>query len=180
MKPSALGRRRALLQLAALALAGVAAGCGFAPLHDGGAGGAPGRSGAVWVEPVAGEAGFALRERLVERLGPSGPDASRRLHVELAFVAEGGLLSRGDATARTTVTGIATARLYGSGAAEPALTEVFAARTGYSTPPADGASAFAARAAARAAEERVAQTLADRIALRLALLERTGLPAPGS
>jgi LPS-assembly lipoprotein len=172
-------RSRALGAITSLALLGLAGGCGFAPLHRPAPEAPASRAGAVSVASIPGEAGFALRERLVERLGPVGAAPTYRLEVDLALRTEGGALTRDQTTTRTTLIGAATIRLLPAAGVQPVLTETVTARTGYSTPPVDGASAFAARAAARAAEERLARMLADRIALRLALIGEPDAGAVG-
>ena len=153
--------------LPALALA---AACGFQPIHAG-PDEAPGPGdGRVLVETISGAAGFALRERLVERLGvPERP--THRLAVDLEIRQEGAALTRDDITTRYLVLGTAAFRLQPIGVEGEAIADAVAAQTAYSAPADDTASAFATRAAALAAEERVARVLADRIALRLSVLD---------
>lgn len=139
----------------------------------GGGVGDPALDGAtVLVETIPGAAGFALRERLVERLGhPKAPTHS--LAVDLDIRQESAALTRDDITTRYLVLGTATFRLVPLAAGAP-IAGAVAAQTAYSAPADDTASAFAMRAAALAAEERVAQALADRIALRLSVLDWLG------
>jgi LPS-assembly lipoprotein len=175
-RPGPPGRRRFLGGAGVLGLAAAIAGCGFQPLHAPGSPAAATR-GRIAVEPIPGAAGFALRERLVERLGPAEAP-THRLAVDLELRREGAAITRDAITTRYIVIGTAAYRLVPLGAAEPVLAESASVQSGYSTPQADTASAFAARAAALAAEERVARTLADRIALRLALADLGGPAAP--
>ncbi len=172
--PRACPRRRFLRGGAALGFATLAGACGFEPLHAPG-GPAAATRGRIAVDAVPGAPGFALRERLVERLGPAEAP-THRLGVDLDLREEGAAITRDAITTRYIVIGTATFSLVPLGASEPLLVESVSVQSGYSTPEAETASAFAARAAALAAQERVARTLADRIALRLALLD---LGAPG-
>lgn len=153
--------RRALL---AAMPALLVAGCGFSPLH------APGREAlpAIAVETPPTEAGFALRERLLERL-PAGGVPEWHLAVDLDLAREGAGITRRSAVTRYVLIGEATYSLLPAGGAEPVLTGTVAARTAWSAPASDAATAFAARSAEIAARDRLARTLADRIALRLAL-----------
>jgi LPS-assembly lipoprotein len=175
-RPQASLRRRPFLRgAAALGLAVLAGACGFQPLHGPGGPSAASR-GRIEVDAVPGAAGFAFRERLVERLGPAEA-ATHRLSVDLDLREESAAITRDALTTRYVVIGTAAFRLVPIGAAEPLVAESVSVQSGYSTPEAETASAFAARAAALAAEERIARTLADRIALRLALLD-LGTPGP--
>jgi LPS-assembly lipoprotein len=153
--------RRALL---AASPALLVAGCGFSPLH------APqGQSlPPIAIEAPPTEAGFVLRERLLERL-PAGGVPAWTLAVDLDLAREGAGITRRSAVTRYVLIGEATYSLLPAGGAEPVLTEAVAARTAWSAPASDAATAFAARSAEIAARERLARTLADRIALRLAL-----------
>jgi LPS-assembly lipoprotein len=172
-RPS-LSRRRLLRGVGVVGVATLLVACGFEPLHapQGPAGQMRGR---IAVDTVPGAAGFAFRERLVERLGPAEAP-THRLSVELDMREESAAITRDALTTRFVVIGTAAFRLVPNGATEPLIVESVSVQSGYSTPEAETASAFAARAAALAAEERIARTLADRIALRLALLD---LEAPG-
>lgn len=153
-----------------LTLLGFAAACGFQPIHRGPEGDARLDGAAVLVETIPGAAGFALRERLVERLGhPKRP--THRLVVDLDIRQEGAALTRDDITTRYLVLGTAAYQLNPLEADAGPISGSVAAQTAYSAPADDAASAFAARAAALAAEERVAQALAERIALRLSVLD---------
>jgi LPS-assembly lipoprotein len=169
---SPLSRRLLLRAAAALGLAALAGGCGFRPLHAPDGAAAPLR-GRIAVDPVPGAAGFAFRERLVERLGVVEAP-THRLSVDLDMREEGAAISRDAITTRFIVIGTAAFRLVPVGDTEPLVVESVSVQSGYSAPDGDTASAFAARAAALAAQERVARTLADRIALRFALLDLDG------
>ncbi len=156
-------RRTLLAGLGSLGLAG----CGFAPLH---APGSPAEAiaGRVAVEAIDGSAGFAMRERLVTRLGPA-MDETHRLAVSLRLDEVGVAITQQDVTSRFDVIAVATYALYPLGATEPVLTGETRAVTGYSAPSSSTASAFAILSARRDAEERLAVLLAERIARRLAI-----------
>src|SRR5687767_9823546 len=80
------------------------AGCGFQPLYGEGSPAAE-MVGRVAVAPLdgEGEAGFALRERLTERLGPATAP-THRLEVDLELESEGVALTQDDLTTRFNVT----------------------------------------------------------------------------
>jgi LPS-assembly lipoprotein len=151
--------------LAAGALA-LLAGCGFEPLYDP-AGPAAASAGKVEIGVIDGTAGFAMRQRLVDRLGVADAP-THRLEVDLRFDKEGVAITERDVTSRFDVTAIADWRLtaYGGG---PTLAEEARAVTGYSAPSSDTTSAFAVLSAQRAAEERLALLLADQVAQRIAV-----------
>jgi LPS-assembly lipoprotein len=73
--------RRLALALLALALSG----CGLHPLYSGGSSGAVATAlGSVTVPPIAGQAGWLMRNKLVDRLGEGGSGAAAyRLDVTL-------------------------------------------------------------------------------------------------
>jgi LPS-assembly lipoprotein len=154
--------RRAPLA-AALALAA----CGFEPLYDPG-GPAAASAGRVEVGVIDGAAGFAMRQRLVDRLG-AAEAPSHRLDVELGFTRRGVAITERDVTSRFDVIGVAGWRLTPLGDDRPALDGAERAATGFSAPSSDSTSAFAVLSAERDAEERLALVLADRIAGRLAV-----------
>jgi LPS-assembly lipoprotein len=153
---------RTTRRAAVLGALAVLAGCGFVPVH--GPGGALGRLvGTVTVEAPASDAGFVLRNRLVDRFGPAA-EARYLLSVDLVI--------RGAAVAVTTEQ--ETTRFNLPGEADYTLTEVASGRilakglvTSFSSYSATGTavSTFAGR---DAAEERLAIALADQILLRLA------------
>jgi LPS-assembly lipoprotein len=152
-----------------LALAGALAlaGCGFEPLYDP-AGPAAAVAGRVEVPVIDTDAGFALRERLVDRLGPA-EGATHRLEVDLSLDQVGVALTEDDVTTRFDVIGVATFRLTESETGLAVLTGETRAVTGYSAPSSATTSTFAVLSAQRDAEERLALLLADRIAQRIAL-----------
>lgn len=160
-------RRRALRLLAALPAAGLAAACGFAPLYGSGAP-ASRMAGRVDVAPMQGEAGFVLRQRLVDRLG-SGGAPTHRLVVDLELDQAGVALTQDNVTTRYDVIGVAAYALTPLGGADVTLSGEVRAITGYSAPDTKTALTFASRAAQRDAERRLALQLADRIVQRLAL-----------
>lgn len=159
--------RRGVFSGAALALAVAAAGCGFTPLY---APGAPATEalGRVAVAQVDGEAGFALRERLVQRLGAADAP-THRLEVALDLERRGVAITQRNVITRFNVIGAAAYRLAPLAAEGSALAGNVRAITGYSAPDSETASAFASLAARRDAELRLARLLADQIAVRLAL-----------
>jgi len=63
----------------------VVSGCGLHPLYEGGSGGAVARTlGSVTVSPIAGQPGWLMRNKLIDRLGEGGAGAAAyRLDVTL-------------------------------------------------------------------------------------------------
>jgi LPS-assembly lipoprotein len=157
-------RRSLLAALAALTLAGA---CGFEPLYAPG-GDAAATRGTIEVDVIEGAAGFALRERLVMRLG-AAEAPTHRLAVDLGIESTGVAITEQDVTTRFSVTGRARYRLVPMGAVEPVLTGEALAITGFSAPASETASAFASLSAERDAELRVARVLAEDIARDIAL-----------
>ncbi len=158
-------RRGWLLLMPALIALGA---CGFTPLYGEGTPAAA-MNGQVSVAVIDGEAGFVLRERLTERLGPA-EDPAYRLAVDLTLEQVGVALTQQNVTTRYNVIGTATFALTPVGGGAPVLVDEVRAITGYSAPESSAVSAFAALAAERSAGRRLAAELADRILLRLALL----------
>jgi LPS-assembly lipoprotein len=157
-------RPRAGLALAAALALGA---CGFEPLYAP-KGPAAAAAGRVEVGVIDGSAGFAMRQRLVDRLGPpAGP--THRLEVDLGFERAGVAITERDVTSRFDVIGRADWRLTAAGAERPALAGAERAVTGYSAPTSETSSAFAILSAQRDAEERLALLLADRVARRVAV-----------
>jgi len=152
---------------AALALTLALAACGFEPLYDP-AGPAAAVAGRVEVEVIPRTAGYLMRERLVERLGPAS-EPTHRLAIDLGFSQVGVAITEDDVTSRFDVIGVADWRLTAFGAETPALAEEARAVTGYSAPSSATTSAFAILSARQDAEERLALLLADRIAQRIAV-----------
>lgn len=163
-----------------IAALGLAAACGFEPVHSATEGPSGPNEASILVEPLPGATGFALRERLVERLGnPERP--THWLSVDLDIRQEGAAITLDDVTTRYLVLGTAAYRLGPIGANEAVFEDLVAAQTAFSAPADDTASAFATRVASLAAQERVAQVLADRIALKISVLdwlEDAAVPAP--
>lgn len=162
-EPLGLARRGVVLGLAA----GMLFGCGFQPLY---APGAPATAmlGEIEVAVIEGEPGFAMRERLTERLGPAHA-AEYRLVATLDLKRTGVALTQQDYTTRYNVTGISEFQLVPVGGGAPVLTGEVRSFTGYSAPDSETASAFASASAERDAELRLARTLADEIIMRLAV-----------
>ncbi len=143
------------------------AGCGFTPLYDEGAP-ATKMAGRVEVSIIEGEPGFAMRERLTERLGPATA-AGYRLDIKLRLTRTGVALTQKNVTTRFDVIGTAEYTLVPLAGGTPVASGSVRTITGYSAPESATASAFASRAAERDANRRLAVTLADQILQRLAL-----------
>ena len=156
-------KAQAFLGLALLVLAA----CGFRPLYGEGTPAAA-MTGRVEVAMLDGAAGFAMRERLTQRLGPPA-GATHRLETTLDLDSTGVALTQENVTTRYDVTGVATYRLVPVTGGPPVTAGTVRGGTGYSAPVSGASSAFAIRAAERDAEERLAVTLADQIVERLAL-----------
>lgn len=144
-------RRHLLLGLAALS------GCGFTPVY--GPGGAIRLRGTTQITTPDTVAGFRLRSRLEERLGPA--QATRfALTVSLEISTDNVAISEDGDITRITLPGIARYQLTGD--AEPITGEV-QSFTSYSTT----GTTVATQAAAEDAEARLAVILADLILVRL-------------
>ena len=149
-------RRGLLVALAALP------GCGFTPAYGPG-GAAEGLRGRVAVEAPATPQGYALRQRLLDRLGGAGSELL--LSVDLTQEEGASAIAPDGSTTRLRLLGTATWRLegpdgavLGSGAVE-----------GFTAFSATG-STVASRTARLDAEARLAVLLADRIVTRLLAL----------
>ena len=176
---SARSRRlcRAAVTTATLLLPG----CGFTPLYGEGAP-ATALHGQIAVAPLDGTPGFALHERLTERLGDA--TAPRwRLVTSLEIESSGAALTRENVTTRFDVTGTADFTLTPVTGGLPVLTDSVRAVTSYSAPVSETSSAFASEIARQDAQDRVARVLADKIVLRLAVaasqIEAAPVPPPG-
>lgn len=157
-------RRSLLFRAAAFAavLPGLS-GCGFAPLYGEGA---PARAlqGQVEVPILPGLFGFALRERLITRLGAAAPTPLYLLDIEGEIEEDERAIRRDrsitrfnlTATARYSLSSLSTGAALASGTVRDT--------TAYSAV----ASPFATRAAEEDARRRLATALADEILLRLA------------
>lgn len=160
-------RRALILGLASgIGLLGLA-GCGFEPIY---APGAPAQEmlGGIEVALIDGEPGFAMRERLTQRLG-TATDPRYRLVAGLELTQEGAALTQQDYTTRYNVTGVARYELLPLGGGPAVLSGQVTSITGYSAPESENASAFASSVAKEDAENRLARTLADQIVTRLAI-----------
>lgn len=158
----AVSRRGALGLLALLPAA-----CGFRPLYGDGAP-ASRMAGRVDVGLIEGQAGFALRERLVNRLGDPA-DAPYHLTVTLTLTSAGTALTQENVTTRFDVSGVAEYTLAPVTGGPAVASGVVRSVTGFNAPDSVASTAFAARAAEIDAERRLAVTLADQIVRRLAL-----------
>jgi len=149
-------RRAVLLGLLALP------GCGFRPVYGTGGAGAD-LLGRVSVETPATEAGYALRQRLIERLGPAG---SPRYHlsVDLEIRSAAGAVTTRQITTRYNLPGAAryrlTDRVTGGVVAEGSVDSF----TSYSAT----GTAVSTFSAAGDARDRLAVVLGDLILSRLA------------
>lgn len=164
--------RRRLLALAGAGL-GLAA-CGFEPLYDP-AGPAAALAGRIEVDVIPGSAGYAMRERLIERLGPAEAP-THRLAVDLRLTQVGVAITERDVTTRFDVAAVAEWRLYDRAVSGAVMAETERAVTGYSAPSSATASEFAILSARQDAENRLTTLLADRIAQRVALAAAGGGP----
>src|SRR5690606_17358097 len=119
----------------------MAAACGFTPLYDTGSPAAE-MAGRVEVGVIEGAPGLAMRERLVNRLGP--PQApTHRLAVDLEFDTTGVTLTRESVTTRFNVVGHATFALVPLDGGPPVLSDELRAVSGVSAPDLPAATAFA-------------------------------------
>lgn len=160
-------RRRFLVGSGLLALVPLLPACGFQPMYGEGS---PARSlqGQVYVEVIPSAAGYELRQRLIEDLGPA-ETPTHTLKIELRIETEGVALTTQNFTTRFDVIGVAAYQLRPNSGGPPILTDEARSIAGFSAPVSQVASAFASRAAEEDAIRRVSRQLADRIAQRLAL-----------
>ena len=129
MTPKALAdtgiARRGIL----VALLGLA-GCGFRPLYGEGTPAAA-MTGRVEVAMLDGAPGFAMRERLTQRLGPPAAP-THRLETALTLNRTGVALTQENVTTRYDVTGVATYRLVPLAGGPPVAAGSVRTVTGYS------------------------------------------------
>jgi LPS-assembly lipoprotein len=154
----------ALLVLAALS------GCGLQPMYAGGGNGAVARGlAAVEVPPIEGQAGWLVRNALVDRLGASGDGAARyRLDVRLDDNLEGLGLLTDDTVGRERRTLRARYQLVDAASGEILLDATAGSDAGIDVV----SSEYATIAAEQTALENLAREVADRIVTRLALTLR--------
>ena len=176
---SARPRRRRAATAAAVAL--LLPGCGFSPLYGEGTP-ATALQGQIAVASIDGTPGFALHDRLTERLGEA--TAPRwRLVTTLDIESSGAALTKENITTRFDVTGTAAFTLVPAAGGPPVFTDSVRAVTSYSAPVSETSSAFASEVARQDAQDRVARVLADKIVLRLAVaagqIEAAPVPPPG-
>jgi LPS-assembly lipoprotein len=160
-------RRNFLRGFRILMLAPLLPGCGFQPMYGDGTP-ARGILGQVYVDVIPSAAGYVLRDRLIEELGPA-ETPTHTLEVELDIETKGVALTTQNFTTRFDVIGVASYRLRPVSGGPPVLTDQVRSIAGFSAPESQTASAFASRAAEEDAIRRISRQLADRIALRLAL-----------
>lgn len=154
----------ALLVLAALA------GCGLQPMYAGGGSGAVARGlAAIEVPTIEGQAGWLVRNALVDRLGASGDGAARyRLDVRLDDNLEGLGLLTDDTVGRERRTLRARYQLVDAASGEILLDATAGSDAGIDVV----SSEYATIAAEQTALENLAREVADRIVTRLALTLR--------
>ena len=157
-------RRRFLT--GALSLSALSA-CGFTPLYKEGTAASTLR-GLIEVPKLPSAFGFAVRERLLARLG--APAAARfRLSLEIRIVKEERAIRADRTITRFNLNGTARYRLLPLAGGDPVDSGSVEAFTAYSAI----ASPFATRTAEEDAQRRLASTLADQIVQRLALSAET-------
>ena len=148
--------------LSALSLSAVGA-CGFTPLYGEGTS-ARAITGQVQVDILPGSFGFALRERLVNRLG--APNSARyQLSLTTNITSDQRAIRADRTITRFNLNATTTYTLTPLSGGPPADSGTVKAFTAYSAV----ASPFATRTAEQDARRRLAVTLADQIVQRLAL-----------
>ncbi|NNU79079.1 hypothetical protein HMH01_01390 [Halovulum dunhuangense] len=152
-------RRRLILAAAALP---VLAGCGFTPLYGEGTD-ARDLMGRIAVDPIGTDAfGFALRQALIDRLGPPSA-APYRLSVDTSFEEDERAIRSDRSVTRFNLTATARFAVTDSRTGTRATEGIERAAAAYSAT----ASPFATRAAEEDARARIAASLATQIARRL-------------
>ncbi len=144
----------------AILLAGLAAGCGFAPAYGPG-GPAEGLRGAIAVAPPDDPAAYAFVQRLEERLGRP-VDPLYVLDYQIVLDTDAVRITQDAVAARYNVVGRIDYRLSAAGG-EVLRAASVSGFTGYSA----GAATVAERTAARDARDRLMTILADRIVAEL-------------
>ena len=161
---------RFLLPFLTLLSAGLLTGCGLQPVYSGGSqGAAAGLLGSVEVLPIADQAGFLVRDRLLQRL-PTPSSPRYRLQVVLADDIIGFGVRGDNSIIRERRTLRARYRLIDAATDEVLLDESASSDSGIDVV----SSEYAVVAAETTALERLAGEIADRIVARLALYGRDG------
>ena len=151
-----------------LPLLSLLAACGLQPVYSGGGqGAAAGLLGAVEVLPIADQAGFLVRDRLLQRL-PEGASPRYRLQVVLQDDISGFGVRGDNSIIRERRTLRARYRLLEAATDEVLLDDSASADAGVDVV----SSEYAVVAAESTALERLAQQIADQIVSRLALYGR--------
>lgn len=153
--------------------------CGLQPMYAGGGDGAVAQGlAAVDVPPIAGRAGWLVRNALRDRLGQSGedPPARYRLDVLLDDRLEGLGLLTDDTVGRERRTLRARYQLVDLSSGEILLDATAGSDAGIDVV----SSEYATIAAEQAALENLSKEVADRIVSRLALELRDGVRTPSS
>ena len=161
--------------LAAAAL--LVSGCGLHPLYSGGGGGAVARSlTGITVGPIAGRAGWLVRNALADRLAAAGTATPRyRLEVELDDQVTGFGVRSDNAITRERRTLRARYRLIETGAGTVVVDATAGSDAGIDVL----SSEYATIAAEDTALEHLSDEVADQIVTRLALYAaRTAPPKP--
>jgi len=154
--------------LAAVLVLAALSGCGLQPMYAGGSSGEVARGlAAVDVPPIEGQAGWLVRNALVDRLGgaPSGSAARYRLDVRLDDELEGLGLLTDDTVSRERRTLRARYQLVDSVSGEILVDATAGSDAGIDVV----SSEYATIAAEQTALENLAKDVADRIVTRLAL-----------
>lgn len=159
---SSSDRRTLLTALAALPLAGLAAACGFAPVHAPG-GAADGLHGAVRAAAPDSRDGFDFVQRLEERLGRPGPGTRFDLAYDITTNPVGAGITPAGAVTRYTLTGSATFRLTDTATGAERAAGRVESFTSWSTT----GSTVATLAAEEDAHRRLMRVLADQVVTRL-------------
>ncbi|MET0180499.1 MAG: LPS assembly lipoprotein LptE [Novosphingobium sp.] len=166
-----------MIRLAFLVAPLLLAGCGLQPMYAGGGSGAVARSLAgVAVEPIEGQAGWLVRNALVDRLraGPGEAGGARyRLEVRLDDRLEGLGLLGNDTIARERRTLRARYQLIDAASGAIVLDATAGSDAGIDVV----SSEYATIAAEQTALENLARVVADQIVTRLALKLRAGASA---
>jgi LPS-assembly lipoprotein len=158
--------------LAAALLALALAGCGLQPMYAGGGSGEVARDiGAVAVAPIAGKAGYLVRNALVDRLGAAGQQVPRyRLDVRLDEKLNGLIVRSDNAVSRERSVMRARYQLVDLASGAILLDATADADAGIDIV----GSEYAVIAAEQTAQENLARDIANQIVVRTATRLRKG------
>jgi LPS-assembly lipoprotein len=153
------------------------AGCGLEPMYGGGRSGAVARdAGAVAVAPIAGKAGYLVRNSLADRLGSAGQSTARyRLDVRLDEKLNGMIVQSNNAVSRERSVMRARYQLVDLASGTVLLDATADADAGIDIV----SSEYAVIAAEQTAQENLARDIANQIVTRVATrLRQAELPGP--